>query len=347
MEDLSAQAPAPEDFEADTVERPQPRPTPAFAPHAAGERIARYIVLEVLGAGGMGVVYAAYDPSLDRKVAIKVLRSARRQGHSGGDDRNRLLREAQAMAQLSHPNVVPVHDVGTDGDAIFVAMELVQGPTLHEWLKVKRPWRQVLAMLLAAGRGLKAAHDAGLVHRDFKPANVLIGRDGRPQVTDFGLARSLRSLKRDRAPRRAGETSGPVSLETPLTLAGAVMGSPGYMAPEQYDGAVTSAATDQYAFCVTVYEALYGVRPFEAKELIALGVLAREGKVPPPPRGSPVPARLWAVLQQGLSPDPAKRHASMGALLEALEKDPARVRNRRLLGAAAVVLLASGVGAAT
>jgi serine/threonine protein kinase/tetratricopeptide (TPR) repeat protein len=296
------------------------------------------VVLDVLGTGGMGLVYAAYDPMLDRKVAIKVLRTGASGSSSGSRDSagtTRLIREAQAMAKLSHPNVVPVYEVGELDDSVFVAMELITGQTFSLWCRTAEPdWRRILAVLSDAGRGLEAAHAAGLIHRDFKPANVLVGDDGRARVSDFGLARSTRGPV-EKQTRREGPadplSTGPISLDTPLTQAGSIMGSPGYMAPEQYVGAQTSAATDQYAFCVVLYEALYGQRPFVGSDLAALGLATREGKVPPAPKGSPVPPWVFAIIAQGLSPDPARRHASMTALLEALGRDPARVRNRRLL----------------
>ncbi|GMU58770.1 MAG: hypothetical protein AMXMBFR34_05330 [Myxococcaceae bacterium] len=339
--EAEGQAVTQDDFEAPTLLRKWVESK--SAPQPAGSRIGRYVVLDVLGVGGMGLVYAAYDPVLDRRVAIKVLLSPR--GSSAGSNtegRSRLLREAQAMAQLSHPNVVPVYDVGTDQQSVFVAMELIRGVTLNTWLKDNKPsWRVVLNAFLGAGRGLEAAHAAGLVHRDFKPTNVLMGEDGRARVTDFGLARSTRTASSDSQPALREESSDSISLETPLTHVGAVMGSPGYMAPEQYDGADTSPATDQYGFCVSLYEALYGQRPFHGPDLGTLGKLAREAQVPAPPRGSPVPAWLFPVLVRGLAASPAQRHPSMTALLDALSRDPARAR-RRVLVVAGLALVLSG-----
>src|SRR5437763_1115036 len=199
-----------------------------------GATVGRYVVLDRIGAGGMGVVYAAYDPELDRRVAIKLLRPDRFSSEAG---RLRLLREAQALARLTHPNVVAVYDAGTFGDRVFVAMELVEGETLRQWLgEGPRSWREVLDRFLPAGRGLAAAHAAGLVHRDFKPENVLLGRDGRVRVMDFGLARveehaqestalpmMVRALTEESVPRPLG----------PLTQEGRVLGTPNYMSPEQ------------------------------------------------------------------------------------------------------------------
>jgi len=315
----------------------------ASAPKRAlggGSKIGRYLILDMLGSGGMGVIYTGYDPRLDRKVALKVLRgTAQKAGSKHTDGQARLLREAQAMAQLSHPNVVPVYDVGPFEDSVYVAMELVQGQTLSHWEREKkRSWREILEVFIAAGRGLEAAHLAGLVHRDFKPANVLLGADGRPRVTDFGLARSTKSdsssgnlLRHDTAlsgedPESISEVT--PSLDQPLTMKGAVMGSPGYMAPEQYAGAATSAATDQFAFCVALYEAFYGTRPFLGKNLTELAYATHQGQVPPPPKGSKVPLWIHRILVKGLSPDPAARHKSMTELLAALSHDPAKVRAR-------------------
>ena len=307
--------------------------SPAPQPHAT---IGRYMLLEVLGRGGMGLVYTAYDPVLGRNVAIKVLQTRSQSPTDGGAESTRLLREAQAMARLNHPNVVPVYDFGVAGNDVYVAMELVVGTTLHAWLKQQRPdFRQALPVLIAAGRGLQAAHEAGLLHRDFKPANVLLDAALRPRLTDFGLARALGSPTSGPTPSIEPSVSGPVAIDLQLTRAGAVMGTPGYMAPEQYRGAATSPATDQYAYCVALYEAFYGRRPFEAKDLEELGRLANTGEVPPPPRGSPVPSWVFPIVKRGLATDPAARHASMAALLDALSRDPSR-RRRAWMAAAAV-----------
>ncbi len=306
---------------------------------APAERLGRFIIVEAVGQGGMGVVYRAYDPALDRRVALKLLRAT---ANDAGNTA-RLAREAQAMARLAHPNVVPVYDVGRTGDSLFVAMEFVQGATLQGWLGEKRrPWREVLAVCVQAGRGLEAAHAAGIIHRDFKPANVLVGEDGRARVTDFGLARSSGDLDRPSTPIATGT----ISLETPLTVAGAVMGTPGYMAPEQYLGVESTAATDQYAFCATLYEALYGQRPFIAKDLQTMAKLAQGGDVPPPPGSSSVPGWLFPIIARGLSPNPAQRHPSMGVLLELLKKDRSQRRRRwAFVTVAAVLTVAAGVAA--
>jgi eukaryotic-like serine/threonine-protein kinase len=323
-----------EDMKTDVITG-RPRAIPAVL--HTGQQIDRYVLTEPLGAGGMGVVWAALDRELNRTIAIKVVQTA-----SLRDGEERLLREAQAMAMLSHPAVVPVFDVGSDGDQLFVAMELVDGDTLQRALGDKpRRWREVLAMFAQAGRGLAAAHDVGIVHRDFKPENVLVGRDGRVRVTDFGLARFA-----DRTDY--SETVEPGrSPETPdLTRTGAVMGTPRYMAPEQHRGEIASAASDQFSFCVALWEALYGSPPFlmddpahtPSDSALADAVIA--GHLRPVPARSPVPRRLRRILARGLSVAPADRWPSMSALLDALEGVPRR-RRRLAYGATAALSVAA------
>ncbi|HET6582802.1 MAG TPA: serine/threonine-protein kinase [Nannocystaceae bacterium] len=303
-----------------------------------GSRLGRYVVLSRIGAGGMGVVYAAYDPELDRKVAIKLLR-----GSAGGsvpkewaDQRARLLREAQAMAKLSHPNVITVHDVGTieadpnSGPLVFLAMEFVDGTTLSAWMKErKRSWREVLHVLLAAGRGLAAAHAVGLVHRDFKPDNVLLGRDpqgahgfARVLVTDFGLARPAAG-KTD-AFASVAPVAGTRALGLALTQTGALVGTPAFMAPEQLAGERSDAQSDQFSFCVTAYDGLYRERPFAGRVLSELIANVGEGRVRPPPRDATVPRWIRRALLRGLSVKPEDRYASMDELLLALGRNPWR-----------------------
>ncbi len=301
-----------------------------------GTRVGRYVVVERIGQGGMGVVYAAHDPELDRRISLKLLRTDRRGKHAS-EGRARLVREAQALARLSHPNVVAVHDVGTWEEQVFIAMELVPGGTLARWLEQPHPWRETLGLFIRAGRGLAAAHAAGLVHRDFKPENVLVGQDGRVRVTDFGLARpdGMDSASRD-------EDTPPPSAESPLALAitqaGAVVGTPRYMAPEQLAGGVADARSDQFSFCISLYEGLYGERPFGGDTVRALTLEVLEGRLRAAPRGSPVPARIRRVLLRGLSTASRERFATLDELLDALEHDPSR-RRRRLaaLGGAALV----------
>ncbi|MFP2913145.1 protein kinase domain-containing protein, partial [Pyxidicoccus sp. 3LFB2] len=254
-------------------------------PLSQGSTLARYVVLERIGRGAMGDVYAAYDPELDRQVALKLLRP---EGRHLEELRSRLLREAQALARLAHPNVVTVHDVGVAGDCLFLALELVEGTTLAEWLKAPRAQGEVLRVFRDAGLGLAAAHAAGLVHRDFKPSNVLVGQDGRVRVTDFGLARpSNRGLR----PRAASASPRAPNGPAPLTRTGVLVGTPAYMAPEQQQGQGVDALSDQFSFCVALYEALHGVRPFEGLNLEELARAAREGRIRAPERDAKVPAR--------------------------------------------------------
>jgi tetratricopeptide (TPR) repeat protein len=277
-------------------------------------RIGRYTVLRALGAGGMGVVYLAEDPQLDRQVALKLLRP----GAQGADEQARLLREAQAMARLSHPNVIAVHDVGFAGGRVFVAMEYVDGGTLSAWLRERpRPVREILRAFLAAGQGLSAAHAAGLVHRDFKPDNVLVGSDGRVRVTDFGLARLQPAPARRERPT-------PDAPAQAVTQAGTLIGSPAYMSPEQLRGEPADARSDVFSFCISLHEALYGVRPFTGDTVSALREAIEQGRLQRPPAGARVPGWLRRALLRGLHPDPAQRPRSMDELLEVLEAAPLR-----------------------
>ncbi len=235
---------------------------------AQGTTVSRYVVQRLIGAGSWGEVYEAFDPQLMRRTALKLLRPVRMAGQSTGQVRGRLLREAQAMAQLSHPNVVGVHDTGTFEDRVFIVMEHVEGESLAAWLgRAPRSWRDILDVFIAAGRGLSAAHPANLVHRDFKPDNVLVAADGQVRVTDFGLARFL-------APA-------PGSGDEPFVSAArgrdsALAGTPAFMAPEQFQGSPVSASSDQFSFCVALYWAFYGRHP-----------LRPEPESPPCRAGSP------------------------------------------------------------
>jgi len=314
-------------------------PGPARTPGGAGplpDKLGRYHVLAQLGAGGMGVVLSAYDPDLDRKVALKLLRAQGNAGSAG-----RMLREAHALARLSHPNVVQIHDTGAIDGQIFIAMELVRGVDLRTWLARPRPPAEVLRAFLDAGRGLAAAHDAGFVHRDFKPENVLLGEDGRARVADFGLVR-LHDEQPDE-PVTAPSTRG--ALGHSLTLTGARLGTPGYMSPEQHLGLTADARSDQFSYCVALWEALHGQRPFTGDSPEAIVAAVRSGRLRAPPRGSRGPAERTRLLQRGLAYDPEQRHPSMHALLAALTVDPARRRRRWLFGLAGAGLLAAIAGA--
>ncbi len=317
--------PAPHDDGSQSSQSEDPRSGSSSRPHQIG----RYLVISVLGRGGMGIVYEAFDPELDRRVAVKRLHPTRARGPS----RLRLLREAQAMARLSHPNVVQVYDVGVDRGQVFVAMELVRGRTISQWLRdEERAWPEIVARFVQAGEGLAAAHDANLVHRDFKPHNVLIGEDGRVRVADFGLA-SAEST--DPAPTEPS-SSGPATasyLATSLTMTGAVLGTPRYMAPEQHSGLDAGPAADQFALCVALHEALFGAHPFAGETLLELATNVIEGNYTPPPHRAGIPRWLVDAIRRGLSPEPADRHPSVRDLVLVLEREPRRRRRRTLIGA--------------
>jgi eukaryotic-like serine/threonine-protein kinase len=305
---------------------------------ARGAPLGRYTVLALVGRGGMGEVYSAYDAELDRRIALKLLHSER--GASDVRAQGRLLREARAMARLSHRNVIAVHDAGTISGRVFVAMEFVDGGTVKEWLAAApRSRAEILETFASAARGLAAAHASGMVHRDFKPHNVMVGKDGSVRVLDFGLARRLAEPEVAEAP---GETLAPLASrdEGGLTSTGELVGTPLYMAPEQFRGESIDARTDQFSFCVALHEALYGVHPFAGATLPALMTNVLAGRVVAPPPGHDVPSWLRRVLLRGLRVDRAERWTSMEALLGALERDPLRTRRRwaAALGVAVLVI---------
>ncbi|HEX4382618.1 MAG TPA: serine/threonine-protein kinase [Myxococcales bacterium] len=295
----------------------QPADTqPLEMPIGRGTAIGRYLITSVLGAGGMGAVYAGYDPELERRVAIKLLHD--RINSEDADCEDRLRREARTMARLVHPNVVRIYDVGIHGQRTFIAMELVEGRTLRRWLQGEAPGiNDIMAAFAAAGRGLAAAHEAGILHGDFKPDNVFLSHEGRACVGDFGLSRPL----------ERGQSTDSFDGGTP----GTIRGSPAYLAPEVMAGLRPSAASDQFSFCVSLWEALYGRRPFEGRSPFQLLAQARAREVHPEASKN-VPRALRQVLLRGLDPDPAARHESMAALLEAIEQRP---RRKLLLGAIA------------
>jgi tetratricopeptide (TPR) repeat protein/predicted Ser/Thr protein kinase len=303
-------------------------------------RLGRYVVLDRLGQGGMGVVYSAFDPELDRKVAIKLLRRVELLGEAA---QRRLLREAQALARLSHTNVVAVHDVGIVDGQLFIAMEFVQGQTLRAWMAAPRRWQDALAVFMQAGRGLAAAHAGGFVHRDVKPDNVMVGDDGRVVVMDFGLARPEVPAGPDPSESMSTTDNG---VHPGLTQTGSLLGTPAYMSPEQFATTKVDARSDQFSFCVTLYEALYGVRPFPGDNVAELrgSVLLRDPL--PPPRGTAVPGRVHQALLRGLQRDPSRRYNDMPELLAALAADPWARRRQRMAMFAAVVVggLAALVG---
>lgn len=353
--------------------------------------IGRYLVLDRIGIGGMSVVYAAYDPELERKVAIKLLRSKRTRRRRA---QRHLVREAQALARLTHPNVITVYDVGTFEGRVFLAMELVEGFTLTQWRQQERPsWRHLLDVFREAGRGLAAAHAVGLVHRDFKPSNVMVGREGRVRVLDFGLARpfdetttgsstgsvsvssdsgSYHHTGDDAATHASSKaTADPSALpysvgERPesslaqrrrnvppllkpddLTESDMALGTPAYMAPEQYSGNYEiDARSDQFSFCVALYEALYDQLPFDGEDAQAIFEQARQGRIRPAPPGKRVPGWLRRLVLRGLAYHPDHRWPSMDLLLAALARnriDPRYNWRPAVAGGALVLTLFGGL----
>ncbi|MBK7830434.1 protein kinase [Nannocystis sp.] len=341
-----------DDTEPDLGRDPSPRPAPVdsddhrqllkdvikaqlFPSEAVPVTIGRFRVLSPLGAGGMSVVYGAYDEQLDRRVAVKLLK-----GSGSPDSQARLLREAQAMARLAHPNVVAVHEAGLWGAQVYIAMEFVKGVDLRAWLALApRAWPEVVEVFTAAGHGLAAAHQAGLVHRDFKPANVLLGDDGRARVVDFGLVRQ--SDEPSAAVPSDRPIVGAAALHATLTATGAILGTPAYMSPEQHQGRPADARSDQFSFCVALYEGLHGALPFAGDSLPALADAVLAGRVRPVPEDSRVPAWLRRVVLRGLAVDPAARWPSMDELLDELGRDPDRLRRARLRLAVIVGLVAA------
>ncbi len=319
-------------------------------------RVGRFTIIRQIGKGGMGVVYAAFDEELDRKVALKLLNVGLDRGSMGPE---RMRREAQAMARLSHPNVAQVYDVGRHEGSLYIAMEFIDGLTLRAWLREReRTLRERIDMLIQAGRGLAAAHAAGLTHRDFKPDNVLVGRDGRVRVLDFGLA----SISRDgagepSAPRElegaahaeestSARVSGVSVIERSLTVEGTLVGTPAYMSPEQYRHEAVDPLSDQFSFFVALHEALYGVRPFRGRSLRSLAAQACSGAVVEPPTNARVPSWLRRVILRGLQPARADRWPSMDIALTQLARDPARARRRALtLGGGALAIAATSYAA--
>ena len=298
-----------------------------------GSRVGRYLIIERIGAGAMGVVYRARDPELDRDVALKLVRVLGLDPDKAERARDRLLREAHAMARLSDPNVVAVHDASAVGDAVFVAMELVDGVDVAAWLEAEaRPWREIVDVFIEAGRGLAAAHQAGIVHRDFKPGNLLVGPGARVRVTDFGLAAVDRDDGGGRRLAR-GSIEAPVAGGSDITRSGTAMGTPAYMSPEARAGGEVDERSDQYSFAVSLAEALSGRRP-EAPGAFA---------------GSRAPATIDRIIERALSAEPADRFPSMRALVDALERARRPRRWRAVIagiGAVAIVAAAAGFWAA-
>ena len=315
-----------------------------------GERVGRYRIVKKIGQGGMAVVYRAHDPDLDREVALKLLRT-QSDRPADKEQTTRMLREARAVAAVTHENVVAIFDVGLHAGIVYLAMELTPY-SLRQWLEAQnRPWRAIVAKFVEAGRGLVAAHAAGLVHRDFKPGNVLIGSDGRARVADFGLAMAVGA-----APTRGdssdapsdGSGGGDIDM-TRLTRTGAVVGTPAFMSPEQFAGKQLDARSDQFSFCVALYRSLYGRVPFVGRHAQQIRASVEHTPPRPPPESSVVPPWVWNVLSRGMARAPDDRWPSMEVLLQQLT--PRKDRTRAvMLGAGAlglvgaVALVASGRG---
>ncbi|MCB9568280.1 MAG: serine/threonine protein kinase [Myxococcales bacterium] len=322
-------------------------PPPAVKRPEAPARIGRFVVLRHLGAGGMGQVFLAYDEALDRKVALKLLRAA-----DWDEGRARLRREAQAMARVAHPNVVPIFEVGEHAGQVFLAMEYVVGVTLKEWAEAApRGWREIVGVYLQAARGLQAAHAVDVVHRDFKPENALVSSDVdgvRVRVLDFGLAALPAPSDMNTESDAEGSLDAPAAF---ATVAGTVMGTPAYMAPEQHRGRPADARADVFALAVTLFAALWGERPFAGATRRELLAAIEAGEIRPPAPGSDAPPELHAILRRGLAADPDARWPTMEALadalagLVALDHDDASDRRRgqrlRAFAALGAVVLAS------
>ncbi len=308
---------------------------------AEAVRLDRFVLLDRLGSGGMGVVYAAYDPKLDRKIALKLLHASEQPGTAHfRHSQAQLEREARAAAKLSHPNVVQVYDVGVVDEQVYLALEYIDGSTLTDWLEdPERPrgWREIVEMFLETANGLIAAHDASVVHRDFKPDNVLLGADGRPRVADFGLARTTHNeggepgaLAMISGPQYGpAETAEGMGAAHTVSAAGTIAGTPAYMSPEQFAGVTVGPASDQFSFCVALYEALFSARPFVGETLVALSSAVIEGALQEPPRGHGVPSGVVRAVMRGLESSEDDRFPTMRALADALRREVAPRRRWR------------------
>jgi hypothetical protein len=326
----------------DTTRGDEPSGERAKASLRSGANVGRYVIEERVGAGGMGVVFAATDSELHRRVAIKLLRRSGQGGVMSTAGRERLMREARLLASLSHPNVLTVFDVGTHEGDIFIAMELVDGGSLTSWLKRSpRTTDEIIDRMIEAGRGLAAAHAGGVVHRDVKPDNILVGLDDRARVTDFGLARIGQDMASDLDARKAA------ALSPDLTKTGALMGTPVYMAPEQWNNGTIDARTDQWAFCATLYEVIAGVRPFSVDNPALRTAEIETGRIAAPAQGRSVPAWLRKIVERGLRANPKDRWSSMEVVVEALVRGRQRrsrfVRAGVLMGGFAIAVASLGI----
>ena len=317
-----------------------------------GARIHRYLIVELIGKGGMGAVYKAYDPELNRRVAIKILTLAPQEDKTASLPHARIKREAQALARLNHPHVVSIYDVGEYENGVYISMEYVEGQTLREWIRDSRPsQKEIVDVFLKAGQGLQAAHRQGLVHRDFKPENLMVGQDGRVKILDFGLARSaeLEDLPVSNNKPQDETASGEQLLSQPLTQVGTMLGTMAYMAPEHFLQQELDEKTDQFSYCVSLFEALYGIRPYRAKNTEQLKSKLTQGQFEIPDAVD-LPDWIKRILVRGLATSKSQRYSSMTSLLEDLSYDPELAKEqkrRRLLVAfslVASVLLLVGLG---
>ncbi|MEM9457633.1 MAG: protein kinase [Myxococcota bacterium] len=299
-----------------------------------GYTIGRYLVEKLIGRGGMGEVYSAYDPKLDRRVAIKRV-SDTNGSISDVRLRDALMMDARSTARISHANVVKTHDCGLDGDELYVVMELVEGSTLGQWLEAQpRSWREIVEVFVQAGEGLACAHQHGIIHRDFKPANVLISDQGQARVADFGLARITDDLRRS-----------PPDDSAPSLASAELAGTPQYMAPEQYEGAELSPQTDQFAYCNALYRALFHHAPFDGRTIHELSENVKKGLVRSPRNRLGAPRALVRAVLRGLALDPRDRHRSMDDLVQQMRS--ALLRRRKILwttlgGTVAIVAALAG-----
>ncbi|MEM6995941.1 MAG: serine/threonine-protein kinase [Myxococcota bacterium] len=316
-----------------------------FSGEARPQTIGPFEVLERIGSGGMGEVFAARDPRLERRVALKVLRRASLRRGASEQIEQRLRREARALAQLDHPNIVRVFDVGVHDGQLYMAMELVSGQTLRKWLaEAPRTWREVIDVFAQVGTALGVAHDSGLVHRDVKPDNVVVDAHGRARVLDFGLALAFRAGPTPDPTPSPTNGAAPDPGPTPTPRTRGLVGTPGYMAPEQYLRHEPDPATDQFSFCVSFYEALYGRPPLPRDSFATARVATVAGRIDPPPADA-APAWLTRIVMRGLSLEPGDRWPSMETLTAALARGTtrgARIRQRVWLAAGAG-LVASAV----
>jgi serine/threonine protein kinase len=278
--------------------------------------LGRYRLLDQMAGGAMGLVYRAYDPDLDRLVAIKIIR-----GETSERSRARLLREARSLARFQHPNIVPIYDVGIEGDTIYLVMQHLECVTLRSWLRAApRSWQEVVQIFIDAGRALAAVHEIGYGHRDFKPDNLVVTADGTVKLVDFGLSKSLSEVGDDPLGAISGSAPEPTSYGQTVTRSGAIVGTPAYMAPEQFRQLPADARADQFSFCVALWEAVYGQRPFRAKKTSQLAVRVCSGKIQRPRRMVSLSPALETLLRRGLRPNPEHRYENMDAVVNALSQ---------------------------